>query len=126
MSTPSTADLVYEARRAGYQIAEARQLRANRWLLSLQDARNAVVLVLVQARPLIVAADVQDLAELVRLRGAARGLLWAYGGTLSPAAQRTLAELADNRLQCCTALLLAGQPECEELVKVSTALRPSS
>ena len=126
MPIPTTADLVHEARQAGYQIAEAQQLRANRWLLSLKDARNAVVLVLVQARPLIVAADVQDLAELVRLRGAARGLLWVYGGALSPVAQRTLAELADSRLQCCTALPLAGQPDGEELVKVSTALRPSS
>ena len=37
----------------------------------------------------------------------ARGLLLAYGGSFSPAAQRTLAELSDNRLVLCTTLPLA-------------------
>src|SRR5690349_19432076 len=126
MPIPSTAELVYAAQRAGYQVVEAQQIRSNRWLLTLGDKLGTSLLVLVQARPLIVAADVQDLAELVQLRSIPRGLLWAYGGTLSPAAQLTLTELSDSRLQCCTALPLAAQPEGAELVQISTALGPSS
>src|SRR5690348_4855572 len=99
MPMPAKQDLLQAAHRAGYLGAEVQQLRANRWLLTLKDASGAALLVLVQARPLITSADVQDLAELVRLRGIARGLLWAYGGSFSPAAQRTLAELSDNRLR---------------------------
>ncbi len=125
MAMPATHELLREADRAGYQIINSQQLRTNRWLLTLKDTTGAAILVLVQARPLITAADVQDLAELVRLRGGIRGLLWAYGGSFSPAAQRTLAELADNRLRLCTALP-AAQPESDEAVKVSPALRPIS
>jgi hypothetical protein len=123
---PATHDLLAEAQRAGYQIVDAQQVRTNRWLLTLRDAGGAAIVVLVQARPLITAADVQDLAELVRLRNGARGLLWAYGGSLSPAAQRTLAELADNRLRPCTALPPAAQPEGGEAVQARPALRTTS
>jgi len=123
---PSTEELVSKAHQAGYQIIKAQQVRPNRWLLTLKDSNGATLLVLIQSRPLIVSADVQDLAELVRLQHGARGLLWAYDGSLSPAAQRTLAELSDTRLQFCTALPPATQLEGEDLVKVSTALRPTS
>jgi hypothetical protein len=126
MPLPSTEELIHTARQAGYQILEARQVRANRWLLTLKDSNGATLLVLVQSRPLIVSADVQDLAELVRLQHGARGILWAYAGSFSPAAQRTLAELSDTRLRFCTALPPAAQLEGEELVKVSSALRPTS
>jgi len=120
---PSTDQLIQQAHQAGYQIAEAQQIRANRWVLLLKDAQGAALLVLVQARPLITAADVQDLAELVQLRHIARGLLWAYGGAFSPAAQRTLAELSASRLRLCTALPPAAQLEGEDLVKGRPALR---
>jgi hypothetical protein len=126
MPIPSTDELVHKAHDAGYQITEAQQVRANRWFLTLKDSNGATLLVLVQARPLITAADVQDLAELVRLRHGARGLLWGYEGSFSPAAQRTLAELSDTRLRFCTALPPATQPDGEDLVKVSAALRPTS
>lgn len=126
MRLPSTEELAHKARQAGYQVLEAQQVRANRWFLTLQDSNGATLLVLVQARPLIISADVQDLAEVIRLRHGARGLLWAYDGAFSPAAQRTLAELSDIRLRFCTALPPATQLEGEDLVKASTALRPTS
>lgn len=124
---PTTNDLIHEAQHAGYQVAETRQLRANRWLLILNDASGATILVLVQARRLITAADVQDLAELLRLRRGARGLLWAYEGTLSPAAQRTLAELSSSAsLRFCNALPPAVHPDNDEAVNANPALRAIS
>lgn len=126
MPMPTTKELIYQAHQAGYQIIEAQQMRANRWFLTLKDTNGATLLVLVQARPLIISADVQDLAELVQVRRITRGLLWAYGGSFSPAAQRTLNELSASHLRFCTALPPAAQPEGEELVKVSAALRPTS
>ena len=125
MSLPSTRDLVQMAQAAGYQVVTTQQLRSNRWLLMLSDATGATILTLVQARPLITAADVQDLAELARLRRPARGFLLAYGGTFSQAAQRTLAELGDERLRLCTMLPPAAQPEPEELRNTNPALRPA-
>lgn len=121
---PSTRELIHMAQLAGYEVAEAQQLRANRWLLAL-GSHAGEVLLLVQARPLITAADVQDLAELVQLRAAASGILLAYGGAFSPAAQRTLAELAPGRLRLCTTLPPAPQPEAER-VAASVVLRPTS
>jgi hypothetical protein len=123
---PSTKELILQARQAGYQVVDAQQIRANRWQLLLEAPQGEALLVLVQARPLITSADVQDLAELVRLRHAASGLLWAYGGVFSPAAQRTLAELSSSRLRLCTALPPAAQPESGEPVKASPALRAIS
>lgn len=92
------------ARAAGYVVRTAEQLRANRWLLTLRDPNRVRVAVLIQARPLIHAADVQDLAEIVQLRRCKRGLLWAHGGRFSPEAMRTAAEIGGDRLQLCTAL----------------------
>src|SRR5205085_3200868 len=89
MLLPSTRDLIQMAQSAGYQIVATQQLRSNRWLFMLTDGIGATTLVLIQARPLISAADVQDLAELTRLRQPIRAILLAYGGMFSAAAQRT-------------------------------------
>jgi hypothetical protein len=125
MSLPSTRDLIQLAKEAGYQVIAAQQLRTNRWLLELSDGSGAATLALIQARPLIGAADVQDLAELVRLRRPLRGILLAYGGSFSAAAQRTLSELRDDRLRLCTALPPAAKQDGDELRQASPALRPA-
>ncbi|HJZ47292.1 MAG TPA: hypothetical protein VKE41_09010 [Roseiflexaceae bacterium] len=123
-SLPSTRDLIQMAQAAGYQIVTTQQLRANRWLLTLSDSTGATTLALIQARPLISAADVQDLAELARLRRPAYAVLLAYGGTFSPAAQRTLAELGDDQLRLCTSLPPAAQSDPEGPRNANPALRP--
>jgi hypothetical protein len=100
---PSTELFVQQAQQAGYRVIQAEQLRANRWLLMLQYAETTL-LVLVQARPLIGATDVQDLADLVALRRAHQGILLAHAGTFSPPAVRTQAEIGGNRLRLVTVL----------------------
>jgi hypothetical protein len=125
MPLPSTHDLVQMAQSAGYQIVATQQLRANRWLFMLSDASGATTLALIQARPLISAADVQDLAELTRLRRPERAILLAYGGTFSPAAQCTLAEMGDERLRLCTTLPPAAPLGPEELPNTKAALHPA-
>jgi hypothetical protein len=124
MPLPSTRDLVQMAKSAGYQIVATQQLRANRWLFMLCDASGATTLALIQARPLISAADVQDLAELARLRQPRHAILLAYGGTFSPAAQCTLAEMGDDRLRLCTTLPLA-QADLDDLRNAKAALYPT-
>jgi hypothetical protein len=113
------------AQSAGYHIVATQQLRANRWLFMLSDSTGATMLALIQARPLISAADVQDLAELTRLRRPARAILLAYGGAFSSAAQRTLTEMGDDRLRLCTALPPAAPPDPEELPNAKAALHPA-
>ena len=125
MQLPSTRDLVQMAQSAGYQIIATQQLRSNRWLFMLSDSTSATTLALIQARPLISASDVQDLAELMRLRRPGRAILLAYGGTFSPAAQRTLAEMGDERLRLCTTLPPA-QNDPDDLRNTNTALHPAS
>jgi hypothetical protein len=125
MSKPSIRDLVQMAHEAGYYVESTEQLRANRWLLALRDEAGAATLVLVQARPLISAADVQDLAEIARLRQPDQSVLLAYGGSFSPAAQRTLTELADGRLRLCTVLPRAPQSG-DEARQARPALRPTN
>ena len=125
MPLPSTRDLIQMVQSAGYQISATQQLRSNRWLFMLTDATGATTLVLIQARPLISAADVQDLAELARLRQPGRAILLAYGGSFSQAAQRTLAEMADERLRLCTTLPPA-QNDPEDLRNAKGALHPAS
>jgi len=125
MAALSTQAVVQAARQAGYQVALVERLRANRWLLTLTDTTAATVVLLVQARPLIIAADVLDLAEIVRVRRPARGILWAYAGRFSPAAQRTLIELADHRLQLCTRLPLAAEPMSGTAWQGNPALEPN-
>ncbi len=109
-----TSDLERMAREAGYRVTGIEQLRSNRWLLTLSDGDERTVLVLAQARPLIGAADVQDLWELVRLRNPATGILLAIEGSFSHAAQHTCAELRDRRLHLCTSLPPAAPPAFEE------------
>ena len=123
MAKPATRELVQMAQQAGYQTIEVEQLRPNRWLLILADAGSQLA-VLVQARPLVSSADVQDLADLVRLRRLDGGILLAYGGTFSPAAHRTHKELANHRLRLCTALPPAGRAEHIDAKPVGTALKP--
>ena len=124
MPLPSTRDLIQMAQSAGYQVAGTQQLRANRWLFMLSDASGTTTLVLIQARPLINAADVQDLAELARLRRPARAILLAYNGAFSSAAQRTLAEMGDDRLRLCTTLPPA-QANPDDLRNTTAALHPA-
>lgn len=91
--TPQTLRvLIAQARTLGYEVVTGEQLRPNRWLLTLRDA-GSLVLVLAQRRPLLSAADVQDLSDIVRLRCAAYGILLAVGGTFSSNAYQTAAEL---------------------------------
>ena len=125
MLLPSTRDLVQMAQSAGYQIVATQQLRSNRWLLMLSDSTSATTLALIQARPLISASDVQDLAELTRLRQPARAILLSYGGAFSSAAQRTLTEMGDERLRLCTTLPPAASPGAEELPNSKAALHPA-
>jgi hypothetical protein len=123
MTKPATRDLIRMAQQAGYLVLEAEQLRPNRWLLIVTDAAEKRFAVLVQARPLLSAADVQDLADTVRLRRLDGGILLAHGGVFSPAAQRTHQELADSCLRLCTALPPAAKPEPAEARQVHTRLK---
>ncbi len=112
-SKPTTRELCALARKAGYEVVEVAQLRPNRWSLLLRNPAGTLLFVLAQARPLITAADVQDLADLVRLRPAVQGILLAIDGAFSPAAQRTFAELANERLHLASSLppaVAAGLP----------------
>jgi hypothetical protein len=80
------------------------QVRSNRWLLTLKDTNEAIILALVQQRPLVSSADVQDLAELLHLRRSDRGILLALGGRFSSDAQRTAHELRQKQIHLCTSL----------------------
>ena len=126
MAKPATRELVKMAEHAGYQIIEAEQLRPNRWLLIATHGAGERLAVLVQARPLISAIDVQDLSELVRLRQLDGGILLAYGGAFSPGAQRTLAELSDQRLRLCTTLPPATTVEASSTAPVRARLKSIS
>jgi hypothetical protein len=105
---PTTAELTRQARTAGYTVVRVEQLRTNRWLLTLTDAQGAPWLVLAQQRPLIGAADVQDLAELLSLQRCPNGMLLALGGTFSPEARRTVGELGRQTIHLCNALPPTG------------------
>jgi hypothetical protein len=125
MSRPSTQLLAREVQQAGYQVLASEQVRPNRWLLQLLDGSGQAGLLLVQARPLVGAADVQDLAELVRLRRPRYGILLAYHGSFSPAAQLTHTELNDQRLRLCTTLPPTARADSEPL-SVGAALKSPS
>ena len=124
MNKPTTRELVRMVQQAGYQVIEAEQLRPNRWQLIVVDGAENRWALLVQARPLLSSADVQDLADTVRLRRLDGGILLAHGGVFSPAAQRTHQELADGRLRLCTALPLAAKPDHVEAKAVHARLKP--
>jgi hypothetical protein len=104
IDTPAAQKLIDTARRAGYHVISVEHPRSTRWLLTLSDGAGMLTLLVVQTRPLIGAADIQDLDELVRVREMHRGLFWAYGGTFSPAAHQTCAELGARRLTLCNSL----------------------
>ncbi len=123
MTKPATRELAQMAQQAGYQVVDAEQLRPNRWLLQLKDKSGNRIALLVQARPLISSADVQDLADVVRLHRLDSGILLAYGGSFSPAAQRTHLELTDGRLRLCTALPPAAKQEHTEAQPVGARLK---
>jgi hypothetical protein len=112
------------AQQAGYHVFEAEQLRPNRWQLIMKDGAENRWALLVQARPLLSAADVQDLADIVRLRRLDGGILLAHGGVFSSAAQRTHQELGDGRLRLCTALPPAAKPDHAEAKAVHVRLKP--
>jgi hypothetical protein len=107
--TMTATHLVTTVREAGYQLLRIEQLRANRWLLSV-DSPEGRVLIMAQERPLIGASDVQDLAERLRLSRVGVGYLLAVGGRFSPEAQRTAAELRAPLIVLCGKLPPAGQP----------------
>jgi hypothetical protein len=123
MAKPATRELVHLAEQAGYRIDAVEQLRPNRWLLIVVQDDGERLGLLVQARPLISAIDVQDLAELVGLRRLDGGILLAYGGTFSPGAQRTLVELSDSRLRLCTTLPPAPKKEPSAAAQVHATLK---
>jgi hypothetical protein len=101
---PTAAELTRQAREAGYTLVRIEQLRTNRWLLTLTDAHGAPWIALAQQRPLVTAADVQDLADMLSLQRCPNGLLLALGGRFSPEARRTAAELCRQAIHLCTAL----------------------
>jgi hypothetical protein len=124
MANPSARELTQVARQAGYHVAAIEQLRPNRWLLTLDDDTGATTLALVQARPLLSSSDVQDLAEIVRLRRPDCGILLAYGGSFSPAAQRTFVELGAANLKLCTTLPPAPRQDGGDARPVGRVLKP--
>ena len=124
MTKPTTRELARMVQQAGYKVFEAEQLRPNRWQLIVADGAGSRWVLLVQARPLLSSADVQDLADIVRLRRLDGGILLAHDGVFSPAAQRTHQELADGRLRLCTALPPAAKPDQLEAKPVQARLKP--
>jgi hypothetical protein len=104
----AATDLSNQVREAGYQLIRIEQLRVNRWLIMAESAEGRV-LILAQQRPLIGAADVQDLAEQLRLTHNAVGYLLAMGGRFSPEAQRTAAELRHPQIVLCGRIPPAGE-----------------
>lgn len=107
---PTVDQVVAHAREQGYRIERVEQVRANRWLLTLKDGTDALILVLVQKRLLVGSADVQDLAELLALSRFDRGILFALDGTFSPVAQQTVLELKQTQITLCTGLSPAAHP----------------
>lgn len=106
----TTAQLLAQVRQAGYEILRIEQPRPNRWVLVVRAPKGPELLLLAQARPVVGAADVQDLVELLRLRRLSEGLLLAVGGRFSAEAQRSAHELRQLRVQLCTTLPPALAP----------------
>jgi hypothetical protein len=104
MAYPSQRELTQLARKAGYDVLSIEQLRPNRWLLTLAQPQASPVLAMFQIRPLVGAADVMDLGDLVGLRRAAYGILIAHNGVFSASAQQTHKELRALKLHLCTSL----------------------
>jgi hypothetical protein len=105
----TSAQMAARAREAGYETLSVEQPRPNRWLLTLRTPEGETLLVLAQRRPLVVAADVHDLAELLRLRRLPSGFLLAVEGRFSPEALRAAQELRRARLSLGVELPPASQ-----------------
>ena len=104
MVSTTSKQVIALAREAGYEVIHIEQMRPNRWILLLRDDLGVNNTVLVQQRPLVSSSDVQDLAELLRLRNAKEGILLALGGSFSAAAHNTAWELRGTRILLCTHL----------------------
>ncbi|MDW8404111.1 hypothetical protein [Chloroflexus sp.] len=100
----SAREAAAHARRLGYQVLTAEQLRATRCLLVLAEPSGQPFAVMVQRRALITAADVQDFAEILFLRRLSRGLLIAVDGGFSNEARRTARELSHVTMALTTEL----------------------
>lgn len=100
----SAREAAAHARRLGYQVITAEQLRATRCLLVLAEPSGQPFAVMVQRRTLITAADVQDFAEILFLRRLSRGLLIAVDGGFSNEARRTAKELGHVTMALTTEL----------------------
>lgn len=106
----TTAQMAATARNAGYETLQIEQPRANRWLLLLRLPDGSEVLVMAQRRRVLLAADVQDLAEVLRLRRIPRGYLLALDGRFSAEALRLSQELRVPQIRLCLSLPPAGAP----------------
>ena len=104
MATPTLAQLERDARAAGYRILSTERLRANRWLLVADEGEGHQVAILLQLRSLIGESDVQDLADLVRVRRYHSGMLLVGEAAVSAHAERALLEIGDQRLRICATL----------------------
>jgi len=100
----SVQETAAHARRLGYQVIAAEQLRATRCLLVLAAPAGQPFGVMVQRRSLINAADVQDFAEMLFLRRLHRGLLIAVDGGFSNEARRAAQELRYTSMTLTTEL----------------------
>jgi hypothetical protein len=103
MIRPEARELVQRVQHTGYDVLTIEHPRNTRWLLTLQDSAGASIMLMVQVRSAICSSDVLDLAELVRVRRSAQGVLWAYNGDFTPAARRTRDELGEAHLTLCRA-----------------------
>lgn len=111
MALLTLAQIEKEARTAGYHVVASDRLRANRWLLVVRNHLGQLLAVLVQSRSLISEADVQDLAEVVRLRRYHGGILLIQNAQVSPHAQRTLKEFSAQNLHICASIPAATAVE---------------
>ena len=100
-----------QARAAGYEVIEMEQMRPNRWLMMLREPGGETSITLVQQRSLVGATDVQDLADLLRLRQAKHGILLALDGRFSAIAHHTVRELRDIDILLCTTFPLVHLPQ---------------
>lgn len=109
MSATGT-QIAAQARTLGYTVVRVEQLRANRWLLTLRCPEDHAILVLAQRRPLLIAADVYDLAEAMRLNRSAIGYVLALEGRFSPEAFRAAHDLRSLHIHLATDLPPARRP----------------
>lgn len=95
LGTFTASAFVQVAQQAGYRVRLVEQPRNNRLLLTVDDPEGQALMIMIQARRLVTASDVAELADVVRIRRLHQGLLWAYGGEFSPFATQAVRELGD-------------------------------